>query len=77
LGESGRGFDGVILRYFPAETEENIQAALLSIEHGSENILWRGAGSRPARGKITASGIRGCIHYCKIVIVYIVHNLQI
>jgi hypothetical protein len=41
LGESDYGFVGVILRYFPVETEENIKTALLSKEHVFQNILWR------------------------------------
>ena len=39
LGESGRGFVGVIVHYFPVESEENIKTALLSIEHGCQNTL--------------------------------------
>ena len=42
---------------------------------GSQPLLW--ASSRPALGKITASGISGYVPYCKTVVVYTAHNLQI
>jgi hypothetical protein len=82
LGENDRTFLGDILRYFLGETEENIKTALLSMDHGSQNILLRRVpviivGWFAARTcKIKVSGIRGYVPYCKMVVVYTAHNLQ-